>query len=88
MRKPTLTFSQLQQILSDLGFEKAVIPREFIGFRHQESDTDIFMPIYRSNQIVAPHHLVMFRMQLDAKGILDADEFDRRVESAALKHPA
>ena len=88
MSKPTLTFGQLRQIVSDLGFKETVVPKEFIGFRHEESDTSIFVPIYRSNQVVAPHHLIQFRVQLDAKGILDADEFDRCVASATLKHPA
>jgi hypothetical protein len=88
MGKVTIRFDQLRQLLFDLGFEEAVVPKEFVGFRHDPSDTEIFLPIYRGNQAVAPHHLAMFRVQLDGKGILEADEFDRRIASAALKHSA
>lgn len=86
MAKSTLTFEQLRQLLLDLGFTEIVVPRRLIGFRHEESDTDIFLPIYKSNQAVAPHHLIMCRTQLDGKGILDAAEFDRRVVSAIVQH--
>lgn len=88
MARPALSFGQLRQLLFDLGFTETVAPKEFIGFRHEETDTDIFLPIYKPHQRVAPHHLMMSRVQLDGKGILDADEFDRRVASASVKHSA
>jgi len=88
MNESRPTFDQLRNLLQQLGFEETLVPREFISFRHEASGTDFFLPVHRSNQHVAPHHLAMFRMQLDAKGLMDADEFDRRIASAVLGQTA
>lgn len=83
--KPRLKFAKLRQLLLGLGFTKVVIPKSFVTFQHQASVADIFLPIYRSNQLVAPRHLAVVRMMLDAKGLMDRDEFDQFVTSETLK---
>ena len=49
---------------------------------------EVALPIYRSNRIVLPHHLVTVRITLDAKGLMEADEFDDAVASASAQRSA
>lgn len=88
MTSTPVPFARLREVLSDLGFRQVSLPGDGIAFEHDRSDAFLVMPKYRSNQAVAPHHLIMCRVQLDSRGILDADEFDRRLASEAMRHPA
>ena len=88
MMKPSVTFAELRQLLLDMGFREVVVPKSHIGFHHDSSGAELFLPVYRSGQIVAPRYLLMVRIMLDAKGLMEADEFDRFVASSTLKHTA
>lgn len=88
MTEPRVPFTRLREILTGLGFCEVALPGNHVAFEHDASDAFLAMPKYRSNQYVAPHHLIMVRMQLDAHGILDADEFDERLENDAARRPA
>ena len=46
----------------------------------------IVVPSYRSSAPVAPHHLAQVRITLDAKGLMDAEEFDRPVAIGPGRH--
>jgi hypothetical protein len=81
-------FSSLRRMLLDLGFAPVPLTKPNIGFKHAECDLLIALPAYRSNALVAPHHLVYVRMMLDGKGLLDADEFDRRLAEVPARNPA
>jgi len=86
MTEPRLRFSGLRHVLVELGFHQVAVTKPFIGFRHDESDLLIVLPAYRSNSLVAAHHLVYVRMMLDGKGLMDADEFDRLVSNDPVQH--
>jgi hypothetical protein len=88
MSKARFKFSSLRNLLSEVGFKEVPVKKPYIGFEHKESDAWIILPPYRSNALVAPHHLAQARITLDAKGLLDADEFDRRVGDAPARHTA
>jgi hypothetical protein len=88
MSKPGITFDRLRQLFLDLDFTETVVPKSHIGFRHARSDTEIILPIYKSNQIVAPHHLLTVRVMLEGKGLMDGEQFDRLAESASARQPA
>jgi predicted RNA binding protein YcfA (HicA-like mRNA interferase family) len=88
MSKPRITFAQLRQLLLGMGFTETVTPKSHVFFAHQPSGAEVALPIYRSNRVVLPHHLVTARIMLDAKGLMDADEFDDLVASAAAKKSA
>jgi predicted RNA binding protein YcfA (HicA-like mRNA interferase family) len=83
MSNPRITFAQLRQFLTDMGFTATVTPTSHVFFAHQPSGAEVAMPIYRSNRIVLPHHLSTIRIMLDAKGLMDGDEFDAVVAPAA-----
>jgi hypothetical protein len=86
MPKPAFSFTDLRRLLTGLGLTEVVVPKSHVGFLHAESGTEIFLPIYRPNQRVAPRHLLPVRAMLDAKGLLDGEEFDRMVADVVAKH--
>jgi len=88
MRNPRITFGQLRQLLLDMGFTETVTPKSHVFFAHRPSGTEVALPIYRSNRIVLPHHLITVRIMLDANGLMDADDFDDFVASASVKQSA
>jgi hypothetical protein len=73
-------------MLLDMGFTESVVPMAHVFFAHQPSGEEVALPIYRSNRFVLPHQLVAIRMMLDAKGLMEADEFDEVVASMASAH--
>jgi predicted RNA binding protein YcfA (HicA-like mRNA interferase family) len=88
MSGPRIRFSTLRQILADCGFQEVAVSDSHLGFKHEKSDTLIVLPEYRAVAHVAPHHLAQVRIMLDAKGLLDADKFDRRLADIPARHPA
>src|SRR3984893_3942797 len=88
LTQPTITFTQLRQLLLDLGFTERVTPKSHVFFTHEPSGAEVALPIYRSNRIVLPHHLLTVRIMLDAKGLMDADDFDDVVASPVAKKSA
>jgi hypothetical protein len=86
MSKPAISFADLRRLLLDLTFTEVVVPKSHMGFLHADSETEIFLPIYRPNQRVAPRHLAVVRTMLDTKGLLDGEEFDRLIADVAAKH--
>ena len=88
MPNTRVKFSRLRQLLLDSGFTQVTVADVYMGFQHTPSDTLIILPRYRINAVVAPHHLAQVRIMLDAKGLLDAEEFDRRLDGISAKHSA
>jgi hypothetical protein len=100
MTKTRFRFSSLRRLLLELGFKEhrfqwdqqfrdGPVKRTSIGFQHDESDTLIVLPgYYRSNSWVYPHHLITVRIMLDAKGFMDAEDFDRLVAQGSAQPSA
>ncbi len=88
MPENRITFSGLRQLLSDLGFKQVPVAKPYIGFQHEESDTSLVFPPYRSNAPAAARHLAQVRIMLDAKGLMEADDFDRFMAVVPARHPA
>lgn len=88
MANPKITFAQLQQLLLDLGFRETTVPKSHVAFDHEASGAEILLPIYRSNQIVRPHHLATVGMTLDGKDLMDREDFDALVAAAAAERSA
>jgi len=87
MSDPAISFADLRRLLQRLAFTEVIVPKSHVGFLHSDSRTEIFLPIYRPNQRVAPRHLAVVRTMLDAKGLLGGEEFDRLVADVAVRHP-
>jgi hypothetical protein len=88
MTRPKVAFAWLRQLLLDRGFKEVIVPKSHVRFYHERSGTEIILPVYRANQIVMPHHLLTVRFILDAKGLVDEEDFDDLVGSASAKQSA
>jgi predicted RNA binding protein YcfA (HicA-like mRNA interferase family) len=88
MSKPRITFARLRHLLLDIGFTETVTRKSHVFFAHQQSGAETALPIYRSNQIVMPHHLATVRIMLDQTGLMDGDAFDDFVASASVTQSA
>ena len=88
MSETQIRFATFREILKDLGFRQIKLSETQTAFQHDATDTLLALPVYKASQNVAPHHLAMFRLQLDAKGVLEADDFDRLVASAGIRQTA
>jgi predicted RNA binding protein YcfA (HicA-like mRNA interferase family) len=88
MTDPRLTFAQRRQLLLGMGFTESVTPKSHIFFAHPQSGAEVALPIYRSNQVVLPHHLATVRATLDAKGLMDKHEFNDFVVLESAKQSA
>jgi hypothetical protein len=86
MSRPAITFTDLRRLFTELGFTEVVVPKSHVAFLHADSGTEIFLPLYKPDQRVAPRHLVPVRAMLDAKGVLDEAGFDLAVAEIAAKH--
>ena len=86
MSEHRISFSGLQ-LLTDLGFKEVPVAKPYIGFTHEHSDTSLMFPPYRSNAWVAAHHFAQVRIMLDAKGLMEADDFDRLMADVPLAIP-
>ncbi len=53
MTEPTIPFAVLRRLLLGLGFREVVVAGSHIAFLHADSGTDLFLPVYRSDQKVA-----------------------------------
>ena len=85
---PGMTYDRLRQLLLDIGFAENVTPKSHVFFAHDPSGAEVALPIYRSSQTVAPHHLVTVRLMLDGKGLMDAGAFNDLIASAPAKQSA
>jgi hypothetical protein len=88
MSESRFKFASLRHMLLELGFKEVPVTKPYIGFQHDESELLIVLLSYRSNSLVAPHHLVYVRMMLDGKGLMAAEEFDRLVANVPVRHSA
>jgi hypothetical protein len=83
-----ITFAQLRQLLLDLGFTETVVPKSHVFFAHSPSGAEVALPIYRSNQMVLPHHLITVRLMLNGKGLMDNEAFAALVAAGSPQQSA
>ena len=76
-----IRFSELRQLLLDLGFLE-VSQSEQIVFGHKPSDTLFVFRPYRPADPVASYHLIDVKTMLDARGLLSADSFENHLRKA------
>ena len=86
--KTAVPFVMLRQMMLDLGFNEVVVPKSHLGFYHADSGAEILLPIYRANQTVAPRHLLLVRVTLDGKGLMEGNQFDQSIASSMVRHDA
>jgi predicted RNA binding protein YcfA (HicA-like mRNA interferase family) len=71
-------FADLRALLLDLGFSEKHVPGSHYYFEHTPSKLTFLFPECGPEDVMHPAYVVTTRMQLDAKGLMDCAEFDRR----------
>jgi hypothetical protein len=83
-----IKFSELRELLAELGFRQVPISREHVGFQRDNSDTFLAIPVYKDRELVAPRHVIAVRVMLENAGLLSGEEFDRRWGAEVVKPSA
>jgi predicted RNA binding protein YcfA (HicA-like mRNA interferase family) len=78
-----VTFTQLDRILQQLGFQKTVIRGMGVAYRHAPTDTLFPVRPHRANEVVPDYLLAAARSQFDGRGIIDAAGFEDLLKAAA-----
>ncbi len=72
---PLVTYTQLRQLLRDLGFDEE--SGEHLVFRHSRTGTLVRLAWHEPGEAVLERDLVKVRVLLDSKGLLDAAAFNQ-----------
>ncbi len=83
MTNEIITFGQLRRLLLDLGFVEKKLPEGHIVFGHKASDCLLPFPAYKPKEPLKWHHLALARAQLDYRGLLSREAFERRLHEPA-----
>jgi hypothetical protein len=76
-RTSDLQFSELRRLLLDLDFTEREGPAAQLIFEHPPSDTIFVFRHYALNEKVHWPDVISVRRQLDLRGLLAEDSFDR-----------
>lgn len=78
-----IPFAQFDSVLRELGFQKKVVPGKHIAYFHEASDTVMAVRLMEPDELVPDYQMAATRSQLDGRGIIDADEFEEMLKTAA-----
>jgi hypothetical protein len=78
-----ITFSRLEKVLADLGFQKRVVPSEGVAYDYGPTRTLLVVSLHKSNELVPDFVLTSIRHQLDAQGVIPSAKFESLLQSAA-----
>jgi len=83
MMDKTITFDQLKEVLSGLGYAEKPAGRNVV-FTHPESDLYIVLPNMATLERVSPMDILSVQNTLANSGIASKDRFDSLLEPLAL----
>jgi hypothetical protein len=75
-----ITYGELERLLLRWGFRRER-SSQFAIFQHAEQDALIALPQYDPRDRVAAFHLAGIRKQLDERGIVEREAFDRQTHA-------
>jgi len=76
MKRSTVRFSQLHQLLEGVGFQALKYERGWV-FEHAPSGGKLLFRKYRPTEFVYPHDLVKVQSHLNWRGLMSPDAFDQ-----------
>lgn len=77
------TYGDLISILQQMDFQEESVPGSHQAFRHSVTGTLILFADAGPEEPARLEDLISVRRQLDAKGLMEASEFDRRFPQLA-----
>ena len=83
MSAKTMTYERLFELLQRLGFrDVSAASPPYRVFRHPSTDTVLAFAAYAPGTPMRDADLILARKQLDFRGLLAEQEFDRELEAA------
>ena len=83
MKLSRVTEGELEAVLLELGLREAVRrPGEYRAFAHKPTDTLVVLGWREPDDLLPEAVVVGTRYLLDAKGVIDAEDFDERLRAA------
>jgi hypothetical protein len=84
MKTDTISFALLEELLSDLGFVKTVVPASHVTFQQNRTEAVLLFRLYRPAEKVESVKLAAVRHLLIENGLIEPERFDNLL----LKTPA
>lgn len=76
-------FAQFDAFMASVGFRITVVPRSHVNYYHEESDTLLPIRLHKPTDFVPDYWIASARGQLDRRGILDAKDFEEKLNAVA-----
>lgn len=80
-------YAALESLIRRLGFQEEQTGGPHHLWEQSDFDAQIVLPPYQPADEVQPHHWMHVRWLLEAKGILDGEAFDSRMEALSESAP-
>ena len=88
-RSKPATYGELMALLDELGFLDESVADSHRALRHSRSETLILLAPFETGAPVRKEDLISVRRHLDASGLMNTLDFDRRIpQTAATKDPS
>jgi hypothetical protein len=78
-----ITFGQLHGVLEQLGFRKSAGSKDHVAYRHAASDTVLYYPPLRTNDLVPAASIVGTRKVLVDRGVVAAERLEQLLHATA-----
>ncbi len=76
MKKPSVTFGELQALLLDLGFTEARQQNDRCRFEHPVTGTVLLFRPHRSDETLGERDMLVVRRQLIDNGLIEVSAFE------------
>jgi hypothetical protein len=83
IKKKTITFEELRELLLDLRFSESSQQPNRVRFQHPVTGTVLLFRAHDANETVNDREIVVVRRQLVDNGLIEAPAFDRRLGRAS-----
>ena len=79
-----ITFSQLEQVLADLGFRKTVVPETGVAYAHKgPKKAVIVVRFHKPSDLVPDYALFGVKHDLEVFGIIEPSAFEEMLKTVA-----
>ena len=83
MKKNSLQFNELRELLLELGFAEADEEKKSVRFVHPATETFLLFHVYGPKEIVNDRDMLVVRRQLVENGLIEASALDGLLQKAS-----
>jgi hypothetical protein len=78
-----VTYGRLGKVLRSLGFTVRLVDEKATVYKNEETGAIVALPPVPEDKEVAPHHLLAVRSILEAYGLANPADFDKKLQKAS-----